>query len=137
MVCRRASPRKWENLQNLPCSVFPWWMKQLWAKKYIYIYNVSEMPEEAIAEKEILEAQDIKSLLVVPILTKGQLIGFMGFDSVVNYKEWNQSDIGLLETVGATIGNALAAKHDHDLFDCCQGKGRRKQPAEIRLHGQP
>jgi len=111
-----------ENLQNLPCSVFPWWMKQLWAKKYIYIYNVSEMPEEAIAEKEILEAQDIKSLLVVPILTKGQLIGFMGFDSVVNYKEWNQSDIGLLETVGATIGNALAAKHDHDLLIAAKEK---------------
>lgn len=114
--CANGISPEIEHLQNLPCSLFPWWMKQLWAKKYIYIYNINEMPEEAIAEKEKLEAQDIKSLLVVPILTKGQLIGFMGFDSVVNYKEWNQSDIGLLETVGDTIGNALAAKHDHDLL---------------------
>ncbi|WP_163714701.1 ATP-binding protein [Mangrovibacterium lignilyticum] len=105
-----------DNLKDLPCSVFPWWMEQLWDSKHIYIYDVSQMPEEASTEQEILEAQDIKSLLVVPIQNKGELIGFMGFDSVTAHKDWYQSDIELLETVGNTIGNALAAKHNHDLL---------------------
>ncbi|RKD86347.1 PAS domain S-box-containing protein [Mangrovibacterium diazotrophicum] len=114
--CAKGIKPEIENLQNMPCSLFPWWMRQLWAKKYIYIYDVDDMPEEAAAEKEILQAQGIKSLLVVPIVTKGDLIGFMGFDSVENHKDWHRSDIELLETVGATIGNALAAKRDHELL---------------------
>lgn len=105
-----------ENLQDLPCSIFPWWMKQLRKKQHIYIYDIRKMPEEASAEKEILEAQQIKSLLVVPILNKNTLIGFMGFDSVVKQKEWSESDIKLLETVAATIGNAITARRNHELL---------------------
>ena len=104
-----------ENLQGLPLSIFPWWMQQLYNKKHIYIYDVSVMPEEASAEKEILEAQSIKSLLVVPILNANELIGFMGFDAVSKHKQWSQSDIELLETVAATIGNAIKARKDHEL----------------------
>jgi len=105
-----------ENLQGLPLSIFPWWMQQLYNKKHIYIYDVSVMPEEASAEKEILEAQSIKSLLVVPILNANELIGFMGFDAVSKHKQWSQSDIELLETVAATIGNAIKARKDHELL---------------------
>ncbi len=105
-----------ENLQGLPLSIFPWWMQQLYNKKHIYIYDVSHMPREASAEKEILEAQSIKSLLVVPILNANELIGFMGFDSVSQHKQWSQSDIELLETVAATIGNAITARKDHELL---------------------
>lgn len=105
-----------ENLQGLPCSIFPWWIQQLNQKKHIYIYDVSQMPKEACAEQEILEAQEIKSLLVVPILNNNELIGFMGFDSVLRHKEWSESDIELLETVAATIGNAIKARNDHELL---------------------
>ena len=53
-----------ENLQGLPLSIFPWWMQQLYNKKHIYIYDVSHMPREASAEKEILEAQSIRNNFV-------------------------------------------------------------------------
>ncbi|PTN10142.1 ATP-binding protein [Mangrovibacterium marinum] len=105
-----------ENLQGLPCSTLPWWMNQLNNKKHIYIYDVAQMPPEANTEKEILEAQQIKSLLVVPMLNKKGLMGFLGFDSVSNYKTWSNSDIQLLQTVANIMGNALTAQHDHQLL---------------------
>ncbi|WP_372772199.1 ATP-binding protein [Mangrovibacterium sp.] len=105
-----------DHLQNLPCSLFPWWMKQLYGKKCIYFNDIGRMPSEAIVEKETLEAQNIKSIVVVPVQNKEKLIGFMGFDSVIEKKVWHRSDIELLETVGNTIGHALVAKHNNDLL---------------------
>ena len=114
--CATGITNEKNNLQNLPCSILPWWMKQLEAQKHIYIYDVAEMPKEAAIEQQMLEMQHIKSLLVVPIHYNTQLFGFMGFDSVTAYKHWHQSDIELLETVGNNIANALNAKHNHELL---------------------
>ena len=105
-----------DQLQGLPVSIFPWWMKKLNRQEHIYIYDVAEMTEEAMAEKEILQSQDIRSLLVVPIHYKKELFGFMGFDSVKKQKEWPKADIHLLETVGNIIANALNAKNNQELL---------------------
>ena len=36
--------------------------------------------------------------------------------AIRSYYEWSQSDIELLETVAATIGNAIKARKDHELL---------------------
>ena len=105
-----------ENLQNLPTSVFPWWMKKMNRLEYIHISHVNQMPQKASAEQQLLQSQNIYSLLVVPIHYKKKLLGFMGFDSVNQYKEWSEADIHLLETVGNTLANALNARQDQKLL---------------------
>ncbi|KGK97670.1 hypothetical protein LI82_07755 [Methanococcoides methylutens] len=49
-----VTPQK-DSLQDLPVSMFPWWMDKLHKDELIHITDVSTLTEEASAEKEILE----------------------------------------------------------------------------------
>ena len=99
-----------ENLQGLPLEMFPWWMKTLEAGGNIHVKNVSELPPEARAEREILEAQEIKSVLVVPFLVENRLAGFLGFDNVASTRAWGEKEIIPLRTLAEIIGTAVTRK---------------------------
>jgi PAS domain S-box-containing protein len=96
------------RLQDLATEDFPWWMERLRQHATIHIPEVAAMPDEAQAERRILEVQNIHSVLVVPMSGGGDLIGFVGFDSVLRAKTWSEEDIGMLRTVGAIFAMAFA-----------------------------
>ncbi|MFZ5642922.1 MAG: HD domain-containing phosphohydrolase [Bacillota bacterium] len=95
------------NLQNLPADAFPWWMAKMSRGEVIHIKDISEMPPEANAEKEILESQDIKSLLVLPLYVKGEVFGFIGFDNIRETGLWSDDALTLLRLFSEIIGNAF------------------------------
>ena len=99
-----------ENLQGLPLEMFPWWMSLLQAGKNIHVKNVAELAPEARAEKEILEAQNIKSVLVVPFLVENRLAGFLGLDDVASTGAWGEKELIPLRTFSEIIGAAVARK---------------------------
>ena len=99
-----------ENLQDLDAQMLPWWTAKLRAFERIHIPRVADLPPEAQAEKEILQAQDIQSLIVMPLIYRKTLIGFLGFDSVRVAKTWNDDDVALLKIVGEIIAGALERK---------------------------
>jgi PAS domain S-box-containing protein len=105
--CAEGVSSQINNLKNLPCDMFPWWMEKLRNGEDIHLEDVSKMPTDAKAEQEILESQGIKSLLVLPLNIKGKLMGFMGFDNVHRTGEWGEIDLVLLRTSSEIIGNAL------------------------------
>lgn len=119
-----------DRLQGLPTSIFPWWMKKLNKLEHIYIQQVSELPEEAAVEREVLEEQQIISLLVVPIHYQKNLLGFIGFDSVVEEKEWMESDIHLINTVAYTLANAFNARMHHEAL--IQAKEKAEEGDRIK-----
>jgi PAS domain S-box-containing protein len=94
------------NLQALPVELFPWWMDKLRRFETICIPAVADLPAEANAEKEILQAQDILSLVTIPLVSDSTLIGFLGFDSVRTRKTWPEEDIALLKVAGEILVNA-------------------------------
>ncbi|MCD4726492.1 MAG: PAS domain-containing protein [Pirellulales bacterium] len=96
-----------DSLQHIPTHRFPWWMKRILGLEVIYIPSVAALPAEASAEKEILLAQRIRSLVVVPIMPSGTAVGFFGFDSVRAEKMWPDETIRLLEKTGNIIARAL------------------------------
>ncbi|MGD9310780.1 MAG: PAS domain S-box protein, partial [Desulfosarcina sp.] len=99
-----------ENLQGLPLEMFPWWVKKLTAGGNIHVKNVSELPPEARAEKEVLEAQNIKSVLVVPFLVENRLSGFLGFDNVASTRAWGEEELIPLRTLAEIIGTAVTRR---------------------------
>lgn len=104
-----VSPQK-DMLQNLPTDVFPWWVERLRKGEVIHVTDVSKLPLEAKAEKEILEMQEIKSLLVLPLHVKGKLSGFIGFDNVAGTGSWSDSDLSLLRVSSEIIGSTIERK---------------------------
>lgn len=104
-----------DRLKNLPSAMFPWWMEKLKKPEVIHIRDVSKLPA-ANAEKEILESQDIKSLLVLPVNIKDKLIGFLGFDDVMETGVWSTEDIALLRVLSEIIGNAFERKRSEEVL---------------------
>jgi len=108
--CAESVNPQMENLKNLPLVNFPWWMEKLRKGEVIQIEDISRMPSGAKAEKEILEKQQIRSLLALPLVVSGELAGFVGFDNVVGTGTWNADDLALLKVCSEIIGNALERK---------------------------
>lgn len=98
------------RLQDLSAQMFPWWLTKLQAGEMIYITDVAKLPEAASSEKRILELQEIKSLLVLPLCIKEALMGFVGFDNVSDTEEWSSEDLTLLEMYKRVLENAIEMK---------------------------
>ncbi len=99
-----------DNLQDISTSLYSWWMERLERFETIHVLRVEDLPPEASEEKGILESQNIKSVLMVPLVSKNTLKGFIGFDSVSEERSWSEEDIGLLETLSDIIVSALERK---------------------------
>ena len=95
------------NLQNLPVERSRWLMEKMHRFEPALISRVADLPPEAAFEKEHLQAQNIKSLVVVPMIRGDALCGFLGFDSVGKERLWPPEDIGLLQMLGEIFVNAL------------------------------
>jgi PAS domain S-box-containing protein len=98
------------QLRDLPTKHLPWWLNQLKAGKYIYIPKVSEMPEEASSEKRIIESVNTLSTLVVPVSSRGELLGFLGISNNRKVADWIEDEITFLNILGVVIAEALEKK---------------------------
>jgi PAS domain S-box-containing protein len=101
-----VEPQK-NNLQNVPFNECPWWVKKLFNDEIIHIPDISALPPEAAAEREVLEKQGIKSLIVLPLYVNGKPSGFMGMDNVVNTGSWEKDTVPILRIVANLIGMGL------------------------------
>jgi len=108
--CAKGIEPQIDNLQALPVEKFPWWTDKLRRLENIYIPRVLDLPPEADAEKEILKAQNIQSLIVVPMTYHESLVGFLGFDSVRKERVWSEDIIATLRLVGEMIASVLERK---------------------------
>ena len=57
-----------------------------------------------------LKEQGIQSILAVPMISGGQIMGFIGLDSVREEKMWAEDTNSLLKIVGQVFANALENK---------------------------
>lgn len=73
---------------------------------------VTEKAEESM--KHILEAQGIKSILIMPIFVDGQFYGFIGFDDCTTQKQWSEDQIGFLASVTTNLSLAIERKQNLD-----------------------
>ena len=108
--CTEGIEPQMDKLQGLPVEAVPWWMEKLNNFENIHIPRISDLPPEAVVEKEILQDQDIQSLIVAPIIYADVLVGFLGFDSVRTEKTWPGDTIALVKIIGEIFINALERK---------------------------
>jgi len=102
-VCNTGVEPQIANLSYLPYEMVPYWEITLREKGIIFSENISELPASV---REILEPQEIKSILVYPIYVNGENFGFIGFDECTVHKHWKKSELELLRAVSGIIGNA-------------------------------
>lgn len=94
------------DLQNIPADFIPRWNKLL-ASGLPVKGLVKDFPAN---EREILEPQNILSLLVVPVFAGQTLFGFVGLDDCTRGYAWSQSESLILQSLASGLGNAILRK---------------------------
>ncbi|NOH02077.1 MAG: GAF domain-containing protein [Chloroflexi bacterium] len=61
-------------------------------------------------EQALLQSQDIRSLVCIPIQSGNDLWGFIGFDDCVTEREWTDSEVEALHAAARTLGLAIERK---------------------------
>lgn len=77
---------------SLPAAA-PRWAETL-AKGELIQGRVADFPRN---ERDVLEPQGIKTILVIPITSNEDFIGFIGFDNCVSEREWDLSEQNFLK----------------------------------------
>lgn len=99
-----------ERIQDAPVDSFPWVMTQFLSGRMVLIPRLADLPPEASLLKEELVQQGIQSVLAVPMIVGGKVIGFIGLDSVSEVKMWVEDTGSMLKIVGHVFANALENK---------------------------
>jgi PAS domain S-box-containing protein len=86
------------------------WIKMLSAGHPIN-YSVREVP---ISDRIILESQNIKSFLAIPIVIEGKFWGFIGFEDCHSERIWSGAEVPILQALAASIGGAISRKKVED-----------------------
>ncbi|MDQ8188355.1 ATP-binding protein [Pelagicoccus sp. SDUM812002] len=77
----------------------------------VYLPSIPDMEDSPL--KEILDSQSIKSLIVYPMYHGEELLGFVGFDAVKDFRSWDERDFALLKIACETIGTTLSSERFH------------------------
>ncbi|HAY3552821.1 PAS domain S-box protein [Elizabethkingia meningoseptica] len=83
-----------DNLQDVSLEIISEWVEINKKGGSIYYPNVQELPESNL--KDLLQEQDIKSLLVIPTMLHNECLGFVGFDFVKDYHQVSDTEKSLL-----------------------------------------
>ena len=91
-VTAEGISKEQEFLSNIPWDPSTWWNHQIAERRAIILNTLDDMPEEAAEYRQTLEIQDIKSLMVVPLISKEEVWGYMGIDMVRTQRSWSNVD---------------------------------------------
>ncbi len=102
--CNQGIQPHIEQLQNCPYTAIRSWKMLLEQEGKICVNDTSQLPDDIV---QVLQPQEIKSILVYPLQVEGKFYGFIGFDECTHYKQWNVSELELLRTVSGILSSAL------------------------------
>ena len=74
--------------------------------------------------RELVEARNIKSILIVPLIAKGNVLGTIGLDAIDEPRVFTIEEINLAQTIAGQIGSAI------DNARLFAAEGRRRREAE-------
>lgn len=79
--CAEGVSREIDSLQNLPVTLIDRWLPYFDKDECVIIEDVEQIKETSPEEYEVLKLQDIRSLITVPLIEKGNLAGYFGIDN--------------------------------------------------------
>ncbi len=102
--CAEGINAEKDNLQEVPLELIPWWTEKHNRGELLIIPDTFAL-EETDGVRQIIEPQGIKSLITVPLMDGENCIGFLGFDSVKNHREFSEGEIQLLKVFAQLLVN--------------------------------
>ena len=88
-----------------------------------YFTSITRKLEDSLF-KNLLVANEIKSILVLPIYIENEFTGFIGFDDCSREKKWTDDEINILQTLANNISSALERNKKETILRESQEKFR-------------
>lgn len=101
-----VEPRR-KRLQDLEVSCFSPLSARLLEGEVVYIRDVQDFFSRSCGGGRDFFSHPIQSVVLVPLELEGEVIGFMGLDSIRTSASWTEETIALLKTVGGILVNVL------------------------------
>ncbi|WP_374445243.1 PAS domain S-box protein [Epilithonimonas sp.] len=92
--CNEGVSPQIENLQDVPLEMISEWVEINKRGETIYYPKIHELQESDL--KNVLQDQDIKTLLVIPAMLQNECLGFVGFDFVKDHHQVSETERNLL-----------------------------------------
>jgi len=103
-----------EPLPKYPVNPFGWWMDRLRAFETIAISNRDDLPPEAENERRAMQDLGVRSVLAVPVASRGWLKGFVALWAVRSEVQWQAEDVPLVRLAGEAVASALERQRAED-----------------------
>lgn len=108
--CRKGITPRMNNqdTEEMPFSEIPELIGPM-KKGRPTMVSISGVDEETVVRK-IMEDQQIKTFLVIPVMVQNHFHGFIGFDNCRAEAEWSDEEIRTLKTITSNLGIAIERK---------------------------
>lgn len=107
--CALEIPSRIDDLKDIYVEDLTLLIGKLQHGEILQLQDIQNLLLQKTVEKQLFKTQDIKSLIILPIACSGNLIGFLGFESL-STTSWTENSIFLLKIVAEILGNVLGRK---------------------------
>ncbi len=111
--CSEGVSREIDNLQDIPNEVLPDWVETHLKGEVVSIPDVDQLSPDSPV-RQVLEPQSIKTLVTLPLTLNNECLGFVGLDSVISTRVWNNEELTLLHVLADLICNVTDRKRKEE-----------------------
>ena len=111
--CSEGTSSEIENLKRVPNELIPKWVASHQQGKLTIVDDIQKLDKNSELYK-ILEPQQIKSLVTIPLMEEQNCLGYVGFDAVKQHKSFSDSELSLLQIFAELLTNLkIKQRTDH------------------------
>lgn len=113
--CRKKIGAEMDGLQELTMQDYAWFTNRILQREAVHIPQVNEIPDEATILRKELQAESVLSFIAVPMISRNNVIGFIGLDCVRHCRTFHDDEIAALRTIAEIFASELShrtAEHE-------------------------
>ena len=126
---RDGIPLEMESLQHLSMRDYSWFTDRILRRKQVQIPKISAIPQEGELMRNALLEEKVQSMVAVPMISRGEVLGFIGLDSVSRPRTWHEDEASALRVVAE-----IAASEFSHLDSEIEARSSRDQFATLIAH---
>jgi len=111
--CRNHDVR-YAGFPDLYTADYAWERTQFAKQDFFVISTIDDLPAEAQSGKKFMEAFSLKSLLIMPMVCTGRIIGLIGLGTVHQIESWDQEEVVWLKLITELIINMIELQRAHN-----------------------
>ncbi len=108
-----------DTVQNYPVANVPMIADIITNRSMLFVPDVDALPEGN--DKEELKLQEVKSVLVLPLLKNNLMLGYFGFDAVKAKRDIDEEQMDAMIVLANTLADALMKnRYEKELYEARQ-----------------